>query len=317
MFGENTLNELIADLPEKPGVYFFFHEKEIIYIGKSVNLKKRISDHFRKGNNKFFKEVTFDKKFKPKQALSIWEFRDRYIDNYPSLIYDKERKKKEKIIANTTKIDYVITDTEEEALTLEGCLISAFRPVVNRSMWRYPFIEITLGEEIPRILTCYQTLMPESYIYGPIKNQTAIDEAMDAFLTVIPVCNSSNEITPNDRYPLSCFRNTVQRCLSPCKNKDFKQGDYDHFIRSFIFELENKGHGIIRKLQFLMELEIMDENFESAAKLRDKIRAVETLFELKAMPDVLTKYYDQLEIILPRESDYQTIILNILKNNGN
>ena len=306
----------IDEIPENTGVYFLLDDKEaIIDIGKSVNIRKRISDHFNNGTIKVFKKIK-DEDRKPKKKLFTHDLIQMHIDDIKHIIYDKQQKKKRKIKKNTKTIKYIITENEEEALTLEGCLISSFRPPLNRAVWRYPFIEVTLGEEVPRIVTCYQNLHEDSYIYGPFNFAANIDLAMDGFLTVIPICNSLSTTEIGGRYPVSCIRHQLNRCLSPCKRKNIDMKQYKHFVKYFIFQLENNGKDVIKKLQRLMEVEIERENFEGAAIIRDRIQAIEKLFEAKAMPTILKKYYNEIKEIIGRKYNYQNIIENILEYNG-
>ncbi|MHA1213013.1 MAG: nucleotide excision repair endonuclease, partial [Candidatus Heimdallarchaeota archaeon] len=123
------MKEVINSIPEKTGVYFFKNrDDEIIYIGKSICLKKRITDHFRDGRENVNP--------KNKMPMDTWDYTAKYLEKIPSLVFNKERKKKNQIKGSTEKIDYIVTDSEEEALTLEGCLISAIRPPLNRMMWK-------------------------------------------------------------------------------------------------------------------------------------------------------------------------------------
>lgn len=311
------MKEVIKEIPGNPGVYFFFDSDEkLLYIGKAINLKKRITDHFRKGQKHIFTRIKSEKKPKRKRNISVQNLINKQKEDVDRIIYNKERKKKERINNEATKIRYIITENEDEALTLEGCLISALRPELNRQIWKYPFIEITLGEEIPRILTCYQTLLPDSYIFGPFNIASDIDLAIDGFLRVIPICNSMISINPRGRYPLACIREQVNRCLAPCKNDSFDSEQYNHFIRYFILELENRGSHVKQKLERLMEKEIEEENFEGAAIYRDRLLAIQRLFAARTMPTVLKKYYQKISEILGKKYNYQTIIDNILENNG-
>ncbi|NHJ86331.1 MAG: hypothetical protein FK734_12780, partial [Asgard group archaeon] len=281
----SLLKEIIDEIPEKPGVYFFLDEYGLIlYIGKSICLKKRITDHFRKSPDKIFKQVFSKDNTTWRTPMYTWDYTAKYLENMPSLLYNKERKKKEKIISRTKVIKYIVTETDDEAYTLEGSLISIFRPEINRMSFRYPFVEITLGEEIPRILTSYQPLDDASYIYGPFNIASNIDLAMEGFFMVIPVCNSENPINPNGRYPHSCFRHQVNRCLAPCKDANFNSSEYQQQIELFIHELEDNGQGVLKELNQQMNEAIKTENFEGAAIIRDRIHAIEELFSHKAMP---------------------------------
>jgi len=307
------MQDLVDSLPEKPGVYFFFGaEGEIIYIGKSINLKKRISDHFRKGTNKVFKKVVYQGRGRAPIPKFTWDYTQKHLDRFPSMVYNKERKKKNKIINTTKQVKYIITENDEEAYTLEGCLISAFRPTINRSHWKYPFIEITLGEEIPRVLTSYQILLPESFIFGPFNVGSPIDLAMDGFLRVIPICNNENPIKLNSKSYPSCLKEKLKQCQAPCKNGVFDKQKYLELIDDFINELENKGTGVITKLGGLMKIETEKENFEGAAVLRDRIQAIEKLFHQKAMPTMLKKYYTEIQEIVSKDTKHMDIIDKIL-----
>ncbi len=307
------MQELVDSLPEKPGVYFFFGAAgEIIYIGKSINLKKRISDHFRKGTDKIFKKVVHDRRGRPLIPKFTWDYTQKHLDSFPSMVYNKERKKKSKIINTTKQVKYIITENDEEAYTLEGCLISAFRPSINRSHWKYPFIEITLGEEIPRVLTSYQILLPESFIFGPFNVGSPIDLAIDGFLRIIPICNNENPIKLNGKSYPSCLKEKLKQCQAPCKNGFFDKQKYQELIDNFINELENKGTGVITKLENLMKIETEKENFEGAAVLRDRIQAIELLFHQKAMPTMLKKYYSDIQEIVSKDTKHMEIIDKIL-----
>ncbi|HUT82803.1 MAG TPA: GIY-YIG nuclease family protein [Candidatus Bathyarchaeia archaeon] len=310
------MKEIISEIPDKPGVYFFLDNNGLIqYIGKSVNLKKRITDHFRKGSEQIFKKVISKDRDEWHTPMYTWDYTAKYLENMPSLLYNKERKKKEKIISNTKTIKYIVTETEEEALTLEGSLISIFRPEINRLAWKYPFIEITLGEKIPRILTSYQPLAEESYIYGPFNIASNIDLAMEGFFMIIPVCNSENPVEPNGRYPHSCFRHQVNRCLAPCKNTDWNPIEYIQQIDLFISELENNGQGVLKELNLQMLEAIKVENYEGAAIIRDRMQAIKELFTYKAMPTLLRKYYKEIGEITTQKTSYIKMVDKLLENN--
>ena len=307
------MQDLVDSLPEKPGVYFFFGGNgEIIYIGKSINLKKRISDHFRKGTDKIFKKVAHDRRGRPPIPKFTWDYTQKHLDSFPSMVYNKERKKKNKIINTTKQIKYIVTESDEEAFTLEGCLISAFRPSINRSHWKYPFIEITLGEDVPRVLTSYQILLPESFIFGPFNVGSPIDLAIDGFLRIIPICNNENPIKLNGKSYPSCLKEKLKHCQAPCKNGAFDKRKYLELIDDFINELENKGTRVITKLEDLMKIETEKENFEGAAVLRDRIQAIELLFHQKAMPTILKKYYTNIQEIVSKDTKHMEIIDKIL-----
>jgi excinuclease ABC subunit C len=310
-----TIKDQIAEIPNKPGVYFFFNTtNDIIYIGKSVNLKKRVTDHFRDKLPDFFKLVKREKK-KNKMPKHTYDYTREWLNERPSFVYNKERKKKIRIMNETVKIKYIVTNDDEEAFTLEGCVLSALRPSINRSFWDYPYIQVTINEEIPRVLIKTFVFEPDSYLFGPFNVDSGIEEAMKGFLRIIPICNYENKIKPG-RYPSSCIRHQLQRCLAPCMNQEVDMKQYHQYVEQFIFELENLGTSVIKNLHQQMEKEIQEEQFESAAVLRDFIKNIQRAFKQKAMPTILDKYYIQIMEVIENRVDYKQIIDKILDNNN-
>ena len=88
-------------------------------------------------------------------------------------------------------------------------------------------------------------------------------------------------------------------------------------VNEFIFELEKNGSGVIEKLKELMDQETQEEQFESAAVLRDRIQAIERLFHQRAMPTLVKKYYSKIEDVVEKNTKYMEIIDKIIANNGN
>ncbi|NHJ48843.1 MAG: hypothetical protein FK733_13750 [Asgard group archaeon] len=313
------IDEQVASIPDKPGVYFFFDiEDEILYIGKSVSLKKRITDHFRGKNPKHFKIVKQKyNRTKRKYPMYTWDYFTKFKDDVrESVIYNKERKKKVNIVSRTTTIKYIVTDNDAEAFTLEGCLISAFRPLINRAYWSYPFVEITTHEEIPRVKISTFIIDPRSYLFGPFNVDSDINIAIRGFLKVIPVCDYDNELKIGGRYPQSCLREQLHKCLAPCKNKECNMEDYQKLVEEFTYELENLGEGVLKKLEIMMNTEVQNENFEAAACIRDEIQAIKKALVRKAIPTVLKKYYDKVLDVIGNKEEFVQVMDKILDNNN-
>jgi excinuclease ABC subunit C len=311
-----SMLESISDLPSEPGVYFFFDQKErLLYIGKSVNIRKRVTNHFRKMNQKHFIERESEFGLPDATWINSVRLSKRSARKLTRLLLDKQRKKKEKIQKNTKNIRYVVTASEEEALTLEGFLISAFRPKYNRAVARFPFVEITLGEKIPRVLTCYQTLAPESFIYGPFTTGKLVDTAMEAFLTVIPVCNSLVPVDLDSKRTKPCLRYFMHRCNAPCREPKLLE-NYREQVDRFIAELHNQGRGIVKILRKNMQREVDCRNFEGAQIFKERIAAIEQTFASQCMPTILTKYEQELDKVIKQKHNYRAIIAKIIDTNG-
>jgi excinuclease ABC subunit C len=312
----SDIKDQIANSPNQPGVYFFFDADDILlYIGKSVNLKKRLTDHFRDGAPHHFKIVT-PKKIKPSRKFPMytWDYFLQFKENKSqTVIFNKERKKKVNIRSRTSEIKYVITDNEDEAYTLEGCLISAFRPLLNRSVWDYPYVEITTTEKIPRVRIGTFVINPENYLFGPFNVDSDIDIAIRGFLKVFPICCHDTKIRKGSRYPHSCFRDHLHLCLAPCKKADLDMQEYIKRIEEFKHELENSGNGVTQKLEQMMQEEVEQERFEAATQLRDEIQAIKKAFQNKAMPTVLKKYYSEVLDVIQQHDDLKLIVNKLLE----
>lgn len=300
-----TMKEMVRNLPKKTGVYFFIdEERTIIYIGKAKNIRRRVASHFRKGTRRPFSKLKA--KIPPKRIIipTTTAQRKRLQKKFSSITYNKIKRKREKIINQTSTITYILTENEEEALTLESYLISLFRPAINKAITRFPFIEITVGEPIPRVLTNYQPLLEDSIILGPIHRSADIDQAIEGFLSIIPICNAINPVKTNGRANGPCLRYYMHRCIAPCraKEKNFKQ--YRAYVDRFINEFNNEGKEIIKELKKKMLQAAREENFEGATIIRNRIKAIEELFNKKSIPNILSKFRSPLQEILKEKSVY-------------
>jgi len=307
------MNEAILKaLPEEPGVYFFFDQKgEILYIGKSVNLKKRIHNHFSERKEVLFQVVRRENTKKAIVSKTTWDYTIEYLEKAPLIRYNKELKKKKTIKKSTSEIKYVITETAEEAFTLEGCLIATIKPTLNQTTWSYPFIEITLAEPIPRLVLTYQISNPQSFIFGPFNIGAQIETAIAGFLRIIPLCNYEKPLHPKRRP--HCFKAAFKQCLAPCK-KPQELKAYQQQVREFIEQLNERGKDVVKRLEQFMEEEKNSERFEAAAKSRDQIQAIHTLFEYKVFPFILKKYLPQLQEVLAHKPAYLNLLEKMVRS---
>ncbi|MBD3189386.1 MAG: hypothetical protein GF308_02020 [Candidatus Heimdallarchaeota archaeon] len=299
------MKEMLRNLPKKTGVYFFINEEgTVIYIGKAKSIRKRVASHFRKGTRRSFSRIKA--KVPPKRIIipSSTTRRKQLQKQFYPRMYNKIKRKREKIINQTSSISYILTSNEEEALTLESYLISLFRPAINKAIARFPFIEITIGEAIPRVLTNYQPLLEDSIILGPIHHTADIDQAIEGFLTIIPICNSLHPVIANGRLKEPCLRYYMHRCIAPCRNNKKNLEHYQNQVDRFINEFNNEGRGIIKKLKKKMQKAATEENFEGATIIRNRIRAIEELFDKKSIPNILSKFRLSLLQIFKENSPY-------------
>lgn len=234
----------IKNLPSKPGVYLMKNSKgEIIYVGKAKNLKNRVSQYFR--NSKSHGE------------------------------------KVKAMIRNICEFEYIITDSEMEALILECNLIKKYRPRYNillKDDKHYPFIKITMNEDFPRVYVTRMRVKDGSKYFGPYPSVGAVYETLELVKKIFPIRTCRKVIKKDSVEMRPCLNYHINLCKAPCAKK-ISRDEYFGIIKNIIDLLTGKGNNIVRELQNEMNNEAEMLNFEKAADLRDKISAIEKIRE--------------------------------------
>lgn len=234
----------LAALPQTPGVYIMHNRAgEIIYIGKAISLRNRVRTYFRSLRG---------------QVPKVW----RMVEN----MYDFE---------------YILTDTELEALVLENQLIKKHKPRYNirlKDDKTYPYIKITLQEEWPRVVPTRTVLKDGAGYYGPYPGMTTVYETIELLDKLFPFRTCDKEITGKDSRP--CMQYFLHRCLGPCAGLGDK-GSYDEAIKQVVLFLDGKQETILKQLRRDMETASDSLEFERAAVFRDRIRRLENVAEQK------------------------------------
>ena len=234
--------ERIAALPFTPGVYIMRNRAgEIIYVGKAKALRNRVRTYFGSLRG---------------QVPKVW----RMVEQ----VYDFE---------------YMVTDTELEALLLENQLIKKHKPRYNirlKDDKHYPFIKVTLGEEWPRVISTRKQVDDGSRYFGPYAGMGTVQETIDLLDKVFPFRTCDKEITGKDERP--CLQYFMHRCLGPCASLADK-GAYHEAIEGVVDFLGGRTDKIIRGLRGQMEGAADSLEFERAAVFRDRIRTLERVLE--------------------------------------
>lgn len=241
-------------IPELPGVYRFFNEKnEVIYVGKAINLKNRLSTYF--GSN--LMERTY------------------------------------RMVHEAVRVEWTIVGTEMEALALEFSWIKQFNPYYNiqfKDDKSYPNLAITTGEEIPRIFITRRDKKPGIKYFGPYTNTWALRTTFDVLLKVFPIrsCNSSN-YQKAVRTKRQCLLGDIGKCSAPCVGWITPE-DHRSLVNRLISYMSRGTGDMIPMLKEEMASASAREEYERAAKIRDQIYAVEHAQELNdaALADTLT-----------------------------
>jgi len=227
-----------SHLPTSPGVYIFKDgDDAIIYVGKAKNIRSRVANYFTKSGDG-----------RPK----IYELRER-----------------------VSRIDFIVTRTETEALVLEANLIKRNRPRFNASLKddkSYPYIVVTTGDEYPRVFATRSTHDARHRYFGPFPSASSVHSTLEVLNKTFPFrkCRGPE---PGRRSGVPCLNYHIGRSSAPCVGAISKEG-YDEIISDVVDFLEGRVDDLIRTRQAAMKDAAREMDFERAAKLRDELSAL-------------------------------------------
>lgn len=248
-------------LPDNPGVYLMKNNLgEIIYVGKAKNLKNRVRQYFRNSKN--------------------------------------HSEKVRAMVKNIAEFEYIITDSEVEALILECNLIKKHSPKYNISLKDdkfYPFIKITTNEDFPRVFVTRNFAKDGNKYFGPYTNGAAVYETINLIRKVFPIRTCKRSITEGGEKTRPCLNFHINKCNAPCGGYVSK-ADYGKMINSVIDILNGKDKDVTKELKENMEESASNLEFEKAASYRDKILAIETLVQKQKMFKVTDEDEDFINI---------------------
>lgn len=231
-------------LPDKPGVYLMKNSLgEIIYVGKAKVLKNRVRQYFQNSKN--------------------------------------HSEKVKAMVKNIAEFEYIVTDSEMEALILECNLIKKHSPKYNISLKDdkfYPFIKITTNEDFPRVFITRNFAKDGNKYFGPYPNAGAVHETIKLIRKIFPLRTCKKLIFENGKHTRPCLNYHIKKCNAPCEGHISKD-EYKHMIDEIIDVLSGRDKSLINKLKNDMQEASMNLEFEKAASFRDKILAIESIAE--------------------------------------
>ena len=234
----------IKNLPDKPGVYLMKNFLgEVIYVGKAKVLKNRVKSYFQKSKN--------------------------------------HSEKVKVMVKNIAEFEYIVTDSEMEALILECNLIKKYSPKYNillKDDKFYPFIKITVNDDYPRVFVTRRFAKDGSKYFGPYTNGSAVYETLDLIYKIFPLRNCKLVIKENGEKVRPCLNYHIKKCLGPCGGHISKE-EYGKMINDIIDILSGKETYITKMLKSDMEKAAEELEFEKAASLRDKILSINAIAE--------------------------------------
>ena len=238
------IEEELKKLPGKPGVYIMHGEKdEIIYVGKAVSLKNRVRQYFQSSRNKGAKI--------------------------------------EQMVTHITRFEYIVTDSELEALVLECNLIKEHRPKYNTMLKddkTYPFIKVTVNEPYPRVLFSRTMKKDKAKYFGPYTSSTAVKDVIELVRKIYMV-RSCNRSLPRDcGKDRPCLYYHMKQCMAPCQGNVSEEA-YKQNIGQVLHFLNGNFQETIDQLTEKMMAASEDMRFEDAAGYRDLINSIRRIGE--------------------------------------
>lgn len=253
------IKEELKKLPTKPGVYIMHGPKdEIIYVGKAVNLKNRVRQYFQSTNGKT----------------------------------DKIKK----MISLIRRFEYIVVDSEMEALVLENNLIKENSPKYNTLLKddkTYPYIKVTAGEDFPRIFLTRRVKRDKSRYFGPYTSAGAVRDTIDLLHRIFKIRTCSRRLPQDIGKERPCLYYHLGQCLGPCNGYVDKAEYRKHVDRAMDF-LQGKYDFVKKYLTGKMQLASESMEFEKAIEYRDLINEIE---ELKASQKVTVTDTEDRDII--------------------
>lgn len=242
----NEIVNRIAQFPTKPGVYIMRDAAgHVIYVGKAVNLRSRVRSYFQSPAG--------------------------------------QTAKTNRLVAAIADIDFIVTDSELEALILEATLIKKHKPHYNirlKDEKRYPFIRVSWQEDYPRVTIVRRVAHDGARYFGPYTSSWAMRETLDLLRRVFPYRTCKEDIDGKRRRP--CLYYHIGRCTGPCVGNVSREEYRENLDRLCLF-LEGKSTRIIREMRQRMADAAQALRFEEAAALRDRVNAMQAVVERQRM----------------------------------
>ena len=235
------IKEELSKLPARPGVYIMHDENDgIIYVGKAVSLRNRVRQYFQSSRGKSVKITA--------------------------------------MVSKIRRFEYIVTDSELEALVLENNLIKEHHPKYNTMLKddkTYPYIKVTLDEKFPRVTLVRKMKKDRGKYYGPYSNSGAVRETIDLTRKLFGIRNCDKKI-PFKNGERACLFYHIGECPAPCIGK-INEEDYHANVEKAIDFLEGNYKDEIEDLRQKMEEASEKLEFEKATRYRDQIRSIEAI----------------------------------------
>ena len=254
---------ILDNLPPKPGCYMMKNDSgEVIYVGKAINLRSRVRSYFH---------------------ASV-----------------KHGSKTNQMVRRISDIEWIIVDSELEALILENNLIKKHRPQFNvrlKDDKTYPYIKVHWADRFPKVTVTRRMVLDGSRYFGPYTSVWAVHQTMGVLRRIFPYLTCDREITGEDKR--ACLYHDIKLCRAPCI-RAIEHDQYRQMIDDLCSFLDGRTEKIVARMRLEMENAAEGLRFERAATLRDQITAIETIVERQKV--VSSEYIDSDVLALARSN---------------
>ena len=237
-----NIEEELKKLPSKPGVYLMHDERDaIIYVGKAISLKNRVRQYFQSSRNK---------------GVKI-----------------------EQMVTHIARFEYIITDSELEALVLECNLIKEHRPKYNTMLMddkAYPFIKVTVQEDFPRVLFARQMYKDKAKYYGPYTSAAAVKDTIDLIHKLYGIRTCNRQLPKMQGMERPCLNYHIHQCPAPCQGYISKE-EYGESVKKALHFLNGNYAPILKELEEKMQQAAEEMEFEKAIEYRELLGSVKKI----------------------------------------
>ncbi len=251
------IEEELKKLPAQPGVYLMHDEKdEIIYVGKAISLKNRVRQYFQSSRNKTAKI--------------------------------------QQMVSRIARFEYIITDSELEALVLECNLIKEHRPRYNTMLKddkAYPYIKVTVSEDFPRILFARTMKKDKSRYFGPYTSAGAVKDTIDLIHKLYQIRTCSRNLPRDIGKERPCLNYHIRQCGAPCQGYVSKEA-YGESVSQALEFLNGRYDGILKMLEQKMQEASERMDFEKAIEYRDLLSSVKQVAQKQKITSSSTEDRD-------------------------
>lgn len=245
-----NIQEELKKLPAKPGVYLMHDEKDhIIYVGKAISLRNRVRQYFQSSRNKGAKI--------------------------------------EQMVSHINRFEYIVTDSELEALVLECNLIKEHRPKYNTMLMDdkgYPFIKVTVNEEYPRVMLARTMQKDKAKYFGPFTSAGAVKDTIELIRKLYYIRNCNRNLPKDIGKERPCLNYHIHQCKAPCQGYISRE-EYRESIDRVIRFLGGHYDEVLKELEAQMQEASEAMEFERAIELRELIASVKRIAEKQKITD--------------------------------